>query len=143
MDAARHHQPDHRQRLAAWLGLLATLLLYLAPLASQALARHHNLHGGHQGHSPAPTQPTAPYHGAHQGHHPAPTQPAAPHHGGHGMAHELCGYCTLLGQLPWLGPERHAAVAAAHPGRAQPPLPPPAILPALPHPPFQARAPPG
>lgn len=125
MDAARHHQPDHRQRLAAWLGLLATLLLYLAPLASQALARHHNLHG------------------AHQGHHPAPTQSAAPHHGGHGMAHELCGYCTLLGQLPWLGPERHAAVAAAHPGRAQPPLPPPAIYPALPHPPFQARAPPG
>ncbi|MBL1376179.1 DUF2946 family protein [Zobellella iuensis] len=140
MDAARHHQPDHRQRLAAWLGLLATLLLYLAPLASQALARHHNLHGGHQGHHHAPAQPTAAHHGAHQGH---PAQPAPQHHGGHGMAHELCGYCTLLGQLSWLGPAQRLALALAHPGRAQPPLPPPAIFPALPRPPFQARAPPG
>ncbi|WP_375056697.1 DUF2946 family protein [Zobellella sp. DQSA1] len=125
MDAVRHHQPDHRQRLAAWLGLLATLLLYLAPLASQALARHHSLHA------------------AHQGHHPAPAQPAAPHQGGHALSHELCGYCTLLGQLSWLGPAQRAAVAAPPSGRAPPSLALAAIFPALPHPAFRPRAPPG
>ncbi|WP_158260098.1 DUF2946 family protein [Zobellella endophytica] len=123
MDTARHHQSDHRQRLAAWLGLLATLLLYLAPLASQAVARHHSLHAGHQGH------------------HPAPAQPTAPQHSDHAVAHELCGYCTLLGQLSWLAVSAQS-LKPAPPTGWTPVLPPPSLVALLAHPAFRPRAPP-
>ncbi|NHH99340.1 DUF2946 family protein [Oceanimonas sp. MB9] len=118
----RLHQPV--RRAAAWLALLATLMIYAAPLVSQRLVAtspHHSAH--HSSHHDA----------GHHGHH----APATDHHAGH----EACGYCTLLGQLWWcVGRPAAAAVAPAT-------VPPALCEPATPllargHAPFQPRAPP-
>lgn len=120
-------RPCHKYRLpAAWLAMLATLVIYLAPLASRAIMppppAHHAVGHGH--HAPA-----------------AMADPAHRQHGDHEAAHDACGYCTLLGQLSWLAVSAQS-LKPAPPTGWTPVLPPPSLVALLAHPAFRPRAPP-
>lgn len=120
----------HQFRLsAAWLALLATLMIYLAPLVSKQLV------------SKQPTTPAQVHQSAaHHEHHSPAAGDAHPGHEDH-HAHEACGYCTLLGQLLWCGfaPPTPAIVPA---GPSLAPFASHSPLLVRGHAPFQPRAPP-
>ena len=89
-----------RNRLAAWLGLLAILLLFIAPVISKSLAQAHGSssmmmmhHGMAMDMSEMPDMhhdmAATPTGGAKQAHHPMSM-----------MDDSACGYCVLLVHLP-------------------------------------------
>ncbi|WP_248795861.1 DUF2946 domain-containing protein [Pseudomonas sp. MWU13-2105] len=89
-------RPSRRRRAAAWLSLLAMLLVFVGPLIGQGLSLAHSA-------VPASTDIC----GAVPGLGLAMQQDAAPadHHGT--MIWEKCGYCSLLFQHPALS-DSHA-----------------------------------
>lgn len=111
----------HRHRLsAAWLALLATLMIYLAPPISRYLQAQHSL-------------PTA----EHRDHHSHDSDISTLDH----ASHDACGYCTLLGQLLWLTLSVPLLAATAALLRFR--VPRLSFIPfRRPRPPFLARAPP-
>ncbi|MDW6093385.1 DUF2946 domain-containing protein [Vibrio rhizosphaerae] len=66
------------QRLVAWLGLFAMLMIYMAPLVSQTMMMDRTTHHHQQ---------MAAHHVTH-----APTG----HQDAHALHHAWCGYCSLL-----------------------------------------------
>ncbi len=83
-----------RHKVSAWLGLVAILLMFLAPVISQSLRLQHvttahaSAHHHEDGAAPA----------THAVHDPAP----ASHHDPAQIGH-ACDYCTLLAHCPLLG----------------------------------------
>ncbi|UPT55576.1 DUF2946 domain-containing protein [Dickeya zeae] len=95
-----------QRRLPAWLGILAVVMIFLAPPISQSLRNRHHV----QTPSPTSLSAMAPMSGHHE-HHGMDTPPAYPahspitpmSHGEMGMEdHAACGYCVLLSHLPLL-----------------------------------------
>ncbi|QIZ50761.1 DUF2946 domain-containing protein [Dickeya zeae] len=95
-----------QRRLPAWLGILALVMIFLAPPISQSLRNSHLV----QTPSPALLSAMAPMSGHHE-HHSMHTPAAYPahspitpmSHGETGMEdHAACGYCVLLSHLPLL-----------------------------------------
>ncbi|MZG23199.1 DUF2946 domain-containing protein [Dickeya dianthicola] len=90
-----------QRRTPAWLGILALVMIFLAPLVSQSLrASHHvqialRLHH----HSPSTSLSTPKHHNHH-----AMAASAMPKGDMDeiGMDHAACGYCVLLSYLPLL-----------------------------------------
>lgn len=98
-----------KQRIpASWLGILATLVMYIAPLISQTIQlsdreiRHRVVADAMCRAHPLPVVPQVTV---------VPAAPAIQHHAaGPGMEQDACGYCTLLGHLSWLAVIPHEPV---------------------------------
>ena len=126
----------HRQKIGAWLGMLAILLSVIAPTVSQVLRGVHSQVGHHEHHSH---------------HHPSSAEVALDAHAGHALHHhgadssflsDACPYCGLLAHSPALSSTTIAwSVAPLHPS-FPPPLIGPAFRPYAVLTPAQPRAPP-
>ncbi|MCW2485555.1 DUF2946 domain-containing protein [Candidatus Symbiopectobacterium sp. NZEC127] len=89
MNTLRHN------KIATTLSLFALLLIFIAPIVSQALMRHDY---------------TPPAHTQHHHSHSKPATPS-PMSSGVTMEHDACGYCGLLSHHPALFPENSPPVA--------------------------------
>ncbi|WP_071818923.1 DUF2946 domain-containing protein [Dickeya parazeae] len=90
-----------QRRLPVWLGILAFVMIFLAPPISQSLRNSHHV----QTLSSSSLSAMAPMSGHHEHHSMytphSPTPPMS--HGEMGMEdHAACGYCVLLSHLPLL-----------------------------------------
>lgn len=91
---------SRRHRLAAWLALLAMLMIFIAPVVSQSLAMAHAPGGDIvAAHTAAMSHHDAAHAGSMSHHDQSDHDPVD--HSDHGI--DQCGYCTLLTQLPALG----------------------------------------
>ncbi|MBI0437513.1 DUF2946 domain-containing protein [Dickeya dianthicola] len=92
-----------QRRTPAWLGILALVMIFLAPLVSQSLRANHHVQIALRLHHHSPsTSLSTPKH--HHHHHHAMAASAMPKGDMDeiGMDHAACGYCVLLSYLPLL-----------------------------------------
>ncbi|WP_072025402.1 DUF2946 domain-containing protein [Dickeya undicola] len=92
-------------RTPAWLGILAIVMIFLAPIISQSLrASHHvqiSLRTHH--HAPSASLSVQEHHSQHSLDRSATPKRNMDEMGmGMGMDHAACGYCVLLSHLPLL-----------------------------------------